>query len=121
MSPTCGGLRSSGAARRIARHGRTWPSSPITGFPNRASSTPGPTSASPSNTQGGSRMRESRTYGSVRGALSNERPYRDPYFLLAERHRPGALRRVDHQRRLADGIAGGGESDEVIGEDVRQG
>ncbi len=34
--------------------------------------------ASPSNTRGGSRMRESRTYGSVRGALSNERPYRNP-------------------------------------------
>jgi hypothetical protein len=33
--------------------------------------------ASPSHTQGGSRMRESRLYGSVRGALSNERPYRD--------------------------------------------
>ena len=32
---------------------------------------------SPSNTQGGSRMRESRTYGSVRGALRNGRPYRD--------------------------------------------
>jgi len=31
----------------------------------------------PSHTQGGSRMRESRTYGSVRGALSNERPYRE--------------------------------------------
>ena len=31
----------------------------------------------PSNTRGGSRMRASRTYGSVRGALSNERPYRD--------------------------------------------
>src|ERR1700682_3770172 len=30
----------------------------------------------PSSTRGGSRMRESRTYGSVRGALSNERPYR---------------------------------------------
>ena len=29
-------------------------------------------------TQGGSRMREFRLYGSVRGALSNERPYRDP-------------------------------------------
>ena len=29
-------------------------------------------------TQGGNRMRESCTYGSVRGALSNERPYRDP-------------------------------------------
>ena len=29
-------------------------------------------------------MRESRTYGSVRGALSNERPYRDqhPFSLL---------------------------------------
>src|ERR1700730_13462220 len=27
--------------------------------------------------RGGSRMRESRTYGSVRGALSNERSYRD--------------------------------------------
>ena len=33
--------------------------------------------ASPSRTQGGSRMRESRLCGSVRGALSNERPYRD--------------------------------------------
>ena len=28
-------------------------------------------------TRGRSRMRESCTYGSVRGALSNERPYRD--------------------------------------------
>ena len=37
---------------------------------------PWPKQASPSNTQGGSRMRESRTYGSVRGALSNGRPYR---------------------------------------------
>ena len=27
-------------------------------------------------------MRESRTYGSVRGALSNERPYRVQSFLL---------------------------------------
>ena len=33
--------------------------------------------ASPSDTQGGSRMPESGTYGSVRGALSNERSYRD--------------------------------------------
>jgi len=28
-------------------------------------------------------MRESRPYGSVRGALSNERPYRDFSFLPA--------------------------------------
>ena len=38
---------------------------------------PGPLNASASNTQGGSRMRECRTYGSVRGARSNARPYRD--------------------------------------------
>ena len=38
---------------------------------------PWPASASPSNTQGGSRMPELGTYGSVRGALSNERPYRE--------------------------------------------
>ena len=30
-------------------------------------------------TRGGSRMRESRTYGSVRGTLSNGRPYRDQF------------------------------------------
>ena len=28
-------------------------------------------------------MRESRTYGSVRGALSNERPYRDRVYFAA--------------------------------------
>ena len=48
--------------------------------------------ALPSHTRGGSRMRESRTYGSVRGALSNERPYRvagkkraHPLFVVARR------------------------------------
>src|SRR5438094_10411937 len=49
----------------------------MNGCPNRKSFIPGPTSVLPSLTRGGSRMRESRTYGSVRGALSNERPYRD--------------------------------------------
>ena len=34
-------------------------------------------------TRGRSRMRESRTYGSVRGALSNERPYRVRCFFAA--------------------------------------
>ena len=37
------------------------------------------------NTRGRSRMRESRTYGSVRGAGSNLRPYRD-----RQQHPPGA-------------------------------
>jgi len=36
-----------------------------------------PNSDSPSLTRGRSRMRESRTYGSVRGAGRNLRPYRD--------------------------------------------
>ena len=45
---------------------------------NRPSFILGPTRASPSDTQGGSRMREFRTYGSVRGARGNARPYRDP-------------------------------------------
>src|SRR4029077_15328828 len=40
----------------------------MTGFRNRSSFTPGLAIALPSHTRGGSRMRESRTYGSVRGA-----------------------------------------------------
>jgi hypothetical protein len=35
------------------------------------------TASSPSHTQGGSRVREFRSHGSVRGAVSNDRPYRD--------------------------------------------
>ena len=34
-------------------------------------------------TRGRSRMRASRTYGSVRGALSNERPYREGFCCTA--------------------------------------
>src|SRR4029079_18023553 len=34
-------------------------------------------------TRGGSRMRESRTYGSVRGARGNSRPYREAHFDIA--------------------------------------
>jgi hypothetical protein len=45
---------------------------PMPRYPTR-----GHLSASASNTQGGSRMRENRTYGCVRGAPSNGRPYRD--------------------------------------------
>jgi hypothetical protein len=37
----------------------------------------GPACGSPLDTQGRSRMREFRSYGSVRGALRDERPYRD--------------------------------------------
>jgi hypothetical protein len=77
-SRASGGGRSGDAAKRIASRGpglRGWP---MIGSPNPASFIPGLAIASPSTTQGGSRMRESRTYGSVRGAPSNGRPYRDP-------------------------------------------
>ena len=40
-------------------------------------------------------MRESRTYGSVRGALSDERPYRDPNSVSD----PPLNKRCRHHRR----------------------
>ena len=42
-------------------------------------------------------MRESRTYGSVRGALSNERPYRDRFARNDEMASPGATNWRDGQ------------------------
>src|SRR6266568_864405 len=42
-------------------------------------------------TRGGSRMRESCTYGSVRGARGNSRPYRDPLSRQKLRGREGRL------------------------------
>src|SRR5215217_2642016 len=47
------------------------------GSPARTSFTPGRVNVSPSDTQGGSRVPELGSLGSVRGALSNGRPYRD--------------------------------------------
>src|SRR4051794_5493748 len=47
------------------------------GSPDRTSFTPGRVHASPSDTPGGSRVPELGPLGSVRGALSNGRPYRD--------------------------------------------
>ena len=45
-------------------------------------------------TRGRSRMRESCTYGSVRGALSNERPYRDPKHPTGSRMTLGNMREL---------------------------
>src|SRR2546430_17625097 len=50
----------------------------MTFSPGPASFIRGPKSALPSNTRGGGRVPEWGPLGSVRGALSNERPYRDP-------------------------------------------
>src|SRR5213082_3604211 len=76
-SSTSGAARLGGAVRRTARPGdgsRSWR---MTFSPGPASFIRGPKSASPSNTRGGSRVPEWGPLGSVRGALSNERPYRD--------------------------------------------
>src|SRR3954447_8803452 len=73
-SSTSGDARCGDAARRTARRGR---GSPTTGSPNRASFTLGRSNALPSDTRGGSRMRECRTYGSVRGVRSNTHSYRN--------------------------------------------
>src|ERR1700730_18492097 len=45
-------------------------------------------------TQGGSRMRESRTYGSERGARVNSRPYRDIQFAAVHESACGTKRRT---------------------------
>jgi len=70
--------------RRSQKDGSTWNGStswPTNGSRNRASFILGPAFVLPSNTPGGSRMREIRPYGSVRGAPSNGCPYRDPEFV----------------------------------------
>src|SRR3954451_19800765 len=78
-SPNFGSDRSGDAVRKTARRGSRLRSWPKIGSRNRIPFIHGQEYASPSRTQGGSRMREIRTYGSVRGALSNERPYRDRF------------------------------------------
>jgi len=62
--------------------------------------------------RGGSRIRESRTYGFERGAHSNMRPYRDPYLthVLLERDDLGDL---DEFRRIPSAVAGRGQRDSV--------
>ena len=59
---------------------------------------PWPDCALPSNTQGGSRMRELGPYGSVRGARGNSRPYRDQPVLELSNGR------VDREPDYASGL-----------------
>ena len=66
-----------GAARGHTWHGRRWRNSPTTFSQGLVSSIPGRACGLPSSTRGRSRVREFRPHGSVRGALSNERPYRE--------------------------------------------
>ena len=74
MLSNSGDAPCAGAARGTGRHGRWSTSWQNAGSPSPGYPIPGRLNASASNTRGGSRMRECRTYGSVRGARSNARP-----------------------------------------------
>ena len=73
-----GTARFGAAARKIASPGRGWSGWPATGSLNLETSTPGQMCDLPSNTRGKNRMPELGPSESVRGAVSNHRPYRDP-------------------------------------------
>src|SRR5258708_908111 len=78
----------------------------MTFSPGPASFIRGPKSASPSNTRGGSRVPEWGPLGSVRGALSNERPYRDLRNVVANYPFERSRRVPESSRILARSPAG---------------
>src|SRR5271167_3336699 len=84
MSSGFGGGRCGAAARSTRRPGSGWARWPTTGSHNRASFTLGRAFALPSNTRGRSRMRETRSSGSVRGASGDGCPYRELAGLLRQ-------------------------------------
>jgi hypothetical protein len=65
------------AANECGWCGRGWPNWPTSTSPSHGSCILGRVCGLPSSTRGRSRVREFRSHGSVRGALSNERPYRE--------------------------------------------
>src|SRR6202022_1536977 len=75
--PISGGARYGSGARKTGRPGSGSSGWQTTGSRNRESFIRGQRVASPSDTQGGSRMPELGPYGSVRGARGNSPPYRD--------------------------------------------
>src|ERR1700761_4999928 len=81
----------------------------MTSSHNLESCTPGPINDLPSPTRGGRRMRESCTYGVVRGALSDERPYRDHHCLRRGTSAPDSnfLRRLLRLGQNASVVAQG--------------
>jgi hypothetical protein len=72
--------RSSAGVNGTDRHGNGLLNLLWSSYLQSVSFTLGRANASPSNTQGGSPVRESRTPGSVRGVLSNGHSYRDSHF-----------------------------------------
>src|ERR1039457_7241669 len=73
-----GGVRYDVAVKKMAQPEAGSSVSAPSSFRCRVSCIPGRTAAFSSNIQGGSRVPESGPLGSVRGALSNERLYRNP-------------------------------------------
>src|ERR1700704_2256831 len=79
--------RSSAGVKETDRHGHGLLNLQRSSYLYPVSFIPGRANASPSNTQGGSPVREIRPPGSVRGVLSNGHSYRD--ILVRElRHSP---------------------------------
>src|SRR5271157_2072925 len=74
---TFGEGRSSAGVKGTDLHGKGLLNLPRSSYLQFVSFILGRANASPSNTQGGSPVRESRPPGSVRGAFSNGCPYRD--------------------------------------------
>ena len=74
---TFGERRSSAGVKGTDLHGNGLLNSPRSSYLQSVFFILGRANASPSNTQGGSPVRESRSPGSVRGVLSNGHPYRD--------------------------------------------
>src|SRR5271166_6336169 len=79
---TFGEGRSSAGVKGTDLHGKGLLNLPRSSYLQFVSFILGRANASPSNTQGGSPVRESRPPGSVRGAFSNGCPYRDRLGLL---------------------------------------
>src|SRR5260370_42166747 len=77
--------RSSAGVKETDRHGHGLLNLQWSSYLYPVSFIPGRANASPSNTQGGSPVRESRPPGSVRGAPSNGCPYRDSSTLTCRR------------------------------------
>jgi group II intron reverse transcriptase/maturase len=115
-SPFSGIAVSVGAVRRRAWCGRGWRSWPTTFSPSHGSFILGRACALPSDTRGRSRVPELGSLGSVRGASSNERPYREN-IAIGQRHSEqdparayvvgGGLGRRPRRRAAGRSVAGG--------------
>src|SRR5947208_7063798 len=95
MSPLYGGTCSHVEANEKTRHGIEWSGSSTSGSRGRVLSIPGLANVLTSDTQGGSPVPKSGSLGSVRGASSNVRPYREK-MNFSTPGRPSSSSRAHH-------------------------